>query len=184
MNNSEYELVKGCVEGNRQCQELLYLKYSRKMMGVCYRYTKSKVEAEDLLQDAFIRVFRKIGQFKFEGSLEGWIRKVVLSTVFDHLRKQSLIVAHTDVETSGEPDSADDLFPEVDLELLVNAIRELSPGYRAVFNMFAIEGYSHKEISSILGISAGTSKSQYSAARKALQKKLKIYAPAISQKIK
>jgi RNA polymerase sigma-70 factor (ECF subfamily) len=184
MEHQEEELVKGCVRGNRRDQELLYLKFSRKMMGVCLRYTKNKEEAEDLLQDAFIRVFSKLNQFRFEGSLEGWIRRVVLSTVFDHLRKHTFLVVISENEIAEEPEENEEWFSDVDLDRLVKAIQELSPGYRAVFNMFAVEGYSHKEIASILGISVGTSKSQYSAARRALQKKLKMFAPSSTFRIK
>jgi RNA polymerase sigma-70 factor (ECF subfamily) len=179
---SEEEMINGCVKGNRRCQELLYLKFSRKMMGVCFRYTRAQEEAEDVLQESFIRIFKKIDQFRFEGSLEGWIRRVVLNTVFDHLRKQNIMIALSDINEYEELETGEDLFPDVDLDLLINAIRELSPGYRAVFNMFAIEGYSHKEISAILGISVGTSKSQYAAARRVLQKKLKVYAPTSKMK--
>jgi RNA polymerase sigma factor (sigma-70 family) len=180
--NSDEDLVKGCIKGDRRYQELLYLKFSRKMMGVCYRYTKSQQEAEDLLQESFIRIYKKINQYRSEGSLEGWIRKVVLSTVFDFLRKQNLMIAMTNIETNVEEVVTDDLFPETDLELLVQTIRDLSPGYRAVFNLYVIEGYTHKEIGKILGISDGTSKSQYAMARRVLQGKLKQFSPSIKIK--
>lgn len=176
----DQELIKGCIKGNRRYQELLYLKYCRKMMGVCCRYTNIKEEAEDLLQDAFIRIFSRLHQFRFEGSLEGWIRKVVLSTIFDHLRKKTFLVALTDEMNIEEPGEDDEFISKVECEELVTAIRQLSPGYRAVFNMYAVEGYTHREIGELLGISTGTSKSQYSAARRTLQKRLKVYSNSSS----
>jgi RNA polymerase sigma factor (sigma-70 family) len=182
--SGEEELVKGCVKGNRRYQELLYLKFCRKMMGVCYRYSRSKEESEDLLQEAFIRVFSRLHQFRHEGSLEGWIRKVVLSTIYDNFRKKSFLIVLSDFDSYEETPVTNDFMEEVDFEELVNAIKELSPGYRTVFNMYAVEGYTHKEIGTILGISPGTSKSQYSNARRILQNKLKIYSPGASVKIK
>ncbi len=174
--SGEEELVKGCINGDRKYQELLYLKFSRKMMGICYRYSNKKEDAEDLLQDAFIKVYSRLHQFRQEGSLEGWIRKIVLSTIYDSFRKKRFLVVLSDINSAEETEEAPDLFPEVDFEQLIEAIRNLSPGYRTVFNMYAVEGYTHKEIANLLGISTGTSKSQYSAARKSLQKKLNVFA--------
>jgi RNA polymerase sigma factor (sigma-70 family) len=168
----ETELVNGCINGDRKYQELLYLKYCRKMMGVCYRYSRNREEAEDLLQDSFIKVFSRLKQFRHEGSLEGWIRRIVLTTIFDSFRKKTIMTVLSDYEHEELSDPAE-FMSGFDFNQLVEAIRELSPGYRAVFNMFAIEGYTHKEIGAALGISPGTSKSQYAAARRVLQKKLK-----------
>ncbi len=152
-------------------------------MGVCSRYTKTKEEAEDILQDAFIKVFAKLNQYRFEGSLEGWIRRVVLSTIFDSFRKKTFLIVLTDQIAEEEPEE-DDFMSEIDFDKLVTAIRELSPGYRTVFNMYAVEGYTHKEIGEMLGISDGTSKSQYAAARRALQKKLAPFWQTTSLKAK
>jgi RNA polymerase sigma-70 factor (ECF subfamily) len=175
-DSGEVELIKGCLAGDRRYQELLYVKFCRKMLGICNRYTGSKEEAEDLLQDAFIKVFNQLERFRFEGSLEGWIRRIVINTIIDHFRKKSVMVVLTDYETYTESPADLDFVSNADFQELLNAIRELSPGYRTVFNMFAVEGYSHKEISEALGISTGTSKSQYSAARRILQKKLKVHS--------
>jgi RNA polymerase sigma-70 factor (ECF subfamily) len=184
MNSGEADLVKGCLKGDRRYQELLYLKYCKKMMGVCYRYSKSKEEAEDVLQDAFIRIYSKLHQYRNEGSLEGWIRRIVLSTIYDSFRKKNHLLVLNDMsdyeETAEEPDFLD----QVDVEELIQAIRELSPGYRTVFNMYAVEGYTHKEIAAHLGISAGTSKSQYSGARRILQNKLTKYNSILTVKSK
>jgi RNA polymerase sigma factor (sigma-70 family) len=173
MEFTDKELVEECLKSNRRCQELLYLKFSRKMMGVCIRYTRLEADAEDLLQESFITVFRKLSTFRFEGSLEGWIRKIVLSIVFNHLRKQNY---HYQIieDNIAEEEKEEDVFADVEINQLVTAIRELSPGYRSVFNMHVIDGYTHKEIGEILGIAPGTSKSQFAQAKKALQKKLLI----------
>jgi len=128
-----------------------------------------------LLQEAFIRIFGRLHQFRHEGSLEGWIRRIVLSTIYDQFRKKSIMIVLSGDDSHEELSEPAEFISRFDFDQLVEAIRGLSPGYRAVFNMFAVEGYSHKEIGEILGISAGTSKSQYSAARRALQKKLKAY---------
>jgi RNA polymerase sigma-70 factor (ECF subfamily) len=178
--SEEEELVKGCIDGDRRYQELLYLRFCRKMMGVCFRYSKNREEAEDHLQDAFIKVFSRLKQFRFEGSLEGWIRRIVLSTIFDNFRKRTVMLVLNDYDVREESTETDEFLSDVDMDQLVNAIRDLSPGYRAVFNMFAVEGYTHKEISALLGISVGTSKSQYSAARRALQKRLKVFTNSSS----
>ena len=173
MENSEEELVKGCIKGDRRYQELLYMKFCRKMMGVCFRYSRSKEEAEDLLQDAFIKVFSKLDQFRFEGSLEGWIRRIVLSTIYDSFRKKTFLVVLSENEIPDEAANNDDFLSDVDFDQLVEAIRQLSPGYRTVFNMYAVEGYTHKEIADMLGISEGTSKSQLSRAKVILQDMVK-----------
>ncbi len=177
MEFTEKELVSECLKSNRRCQELLYLKFSRKMMGVCIRYTRSKADAEDMLQESFIKVFSKLSQYRFEGSLEGWIRKIVLSTVLNYLRKQNYQFQSIEEDLADTIEEEDDQFEHVELEKLVKAIRELSPGFRAVFNLHVIDGYTHKEIAEILGISPGTSKSQLYAAKLALQKKLGMHRP-------
>jgi RNA polymerase sigma-70 factor (ECF subfamily) len=184
MYSGEADLVKGCLKGDRSYQELLYLKYCKKMMGVCIRYSKSKEEAEDILQDAFIRIYSKLHQYRNEGSLEGWIRRIVLSTIYDSFRKKNHLLVLNDMSDYEENVEETDFMDHVDMEELIQAIRELSPGYRTVFNMFAVEGYTHKEIASNLGISVGTSKSQYSGARRILQNKLMKYNSILAVKSK
>jgi RNA polymerase sigma factor (sigma-70 family) len=170
---SDEKLIKECIAGNRQCQELFYRKFSRKMMGVCYRYAKNREEAEDFLQESFIKIFTNLNQYKAIGSLEGWVRRVVINTILETLRKKSLMFKVTDIEEAIDEATGKDLLDDLSVHDLVKMIQELAPGYRAVFNLFAIEGYSHKEIAKQLGISEGTSKSQYSAARKILRERLK-----------
>src|SRR4051812_35614681 len=117
--SGEQELVKGCIRGDRRYQELLYLKFCRKMLGVCVRYTKTKEEAEDLLQEAFIRIFTKLFQFRFEGSLEGWVRKIVLSTIYDSFRKKNFLVVLTGIDEYEETFDVGEFMSEVDFEELV-----------------------------------------------------------------
>ena len=169
---SEEKLLKECIAGNRQYQEILYQKYCRKMAGICFRYAKNKEEAEDFLQDAFIKVFKNLHQFKAKGSLEGWIRRIVINTIMENMRKKSLMFKVVDLEEAGNELQPDNFLSEVSIHELVSLIQELSPGCRAVFNLFAIEGYSHKEIAALLGIRLGTSKSHYFTARKTLRERI------------
>lgn len=162
-------LVKDCLRGDAAAQKLLYEHFAAGMLGVCYRYTKSMVDAEDVLQEGFIMVFRNLHQFSFSGELGGWIRRIMVNTAINYLKKHSRY--QTDLlfpEGSLHPVSDDD--PEVSLSTkeLAELIRQLPPGYQAIFNLHAIEGYSHVEIGKILGIKEGTSRSQYARARSLL----------------
>lgn len=169
---SDEVLVKECMGGNRQYQEMLYKKFCWKMMGVCMRYSKNHEEAEDFLQEGFVKVFTHLGSFKAKGSLEGWVRRVIVNTILDGMRKKSLMFKVVDIEEAGNEAGVDDLLSEISVHDLVEMIQELAPGYRTVFNLFVVEGYSHKEISARLGISEGTSKSQFAMARKVLREKI------------
>lgn len=169
---NEEKMLKECIAGNRHYQELFYQKYCRKMGGVCFRYAKNKEEAEDFLQDAFIRIFKNLHQFKAKGSLEGWIRRIVINTIMESMRKKSLMFKVVDLEEAGNELQPDNFLSQVSVDELVSMIRELSPGCRAVFNLFAIEGYTHQEISELLGIRVGTSKSHYFNARRLLREKI------------
>lgn len=165
---TEEQLVDGCKKAGPVAQRELYDRYSRRMFGVCLRYAASREEAEDLLQEAFLTVFEKISSYKGSGSLEGWIRRVVVNTALQHFRKQKL--TWVDVENAPDIPAGE----EVSLETkeLLRMIQELPTGFRTVFNLYAIEGYSHAEIGSLLGISENTSKSQYSRARAQLMDKV------------
>ncbi|MEW6470097.1 MAG: RNA polymerase sigma factor [Bacteroidota bacterium] len=171
---TDEELVKGCVENNPLAQKLLYERFSRKMMGVCLRYADSRDEAEDILQNAFIKIFENIETFKGSGSLEGWIRRIMVNTALNNYRQNKASRQKVDL------DSVEYMLPgdhqvsnSLDAKELLKLIQTLPAGFRTVFNLFAIEGYSHKEIAEQLNISEGTSKSQYSRARAYLQKALK-----------
>ncbi|WP_235906019.1 RNA polymerase sigma factor [Ginsengibacter hankyongi] len=169
---SETDLIKGCIDGNRQMQEILYKKFSPKMYGVCLRYSGNVDDANDLLQEGFIKVFKNLLKFRGDGSFEGWMRRIFVNTSIEHFRKKVKLYNVTEVQENTIEDSdlnILDTLAEKDIIILVN---ELSPGYKTVFNMHVIEGYSHKEIAGMLGITEGTSKSQLARAKGVLKKSL------------
>ncbi len=153
-------------------QELLYQKYSSKMYGVCLRYSGNVEDANDLLQEGFIKIFKNLNKFRGDGSFEGWIRRIFVNTSIEHFRKKVKLYNVGEVQENTVEDNEWnilDTLAEKDIIILVN---ELSPGYKTVFNMHVIEGYSHKEIASLLGITEGTSKSQLARAKGVLKKSL------------
>lgn len=172
---SDEELVKGCLAKDPAAQKLLFDTYSRKMMGVCLRYADDADEAQDMLQNGFIRVFEKLDSFKAMGSLEGWIRKIVVNESLTWIRKNKYRqndIALEDVKTGINDESKKGT--ELNEKDLLKMIAKLPTGFRTVFNLYAIEGYSHKEIAEMLGITEGTSKSQYARAKAQLQKALSL----------
>ena len=172
---TDEELVKGCVENKPLAQRTLYERFSRKMMGVCLRYADGRDEAEDILQNGFIKVFENIESFKGSGSLEGWIRKIMVNTALNNYRQNKAGRLKVDLDAVEYMLPSDNqVSGTLDVKELMKTIQQLPAGFRTVFNLFAIEGYSHKEIAEQLNISEGTSKSQYSRARMYLQKALKI----------
>jgi RNA polymerase sigma factor (sigma-70 family) len=168
----EDELIKGCLRRERSAQRQLYDTFSSKMYSICYRYVKDSMEAEDILVTAFMKVFDKIEQFKSEGSFEGWIRRIVVNEALTYLRRNRAMYLETDLEQADREPDYSKLSDHLEAEDLMNMIKELPTGYRIVFNMYAIDGYSHKEIADQLNISENTSKSQLSRARVYLQKML------------
>lgn len=168
-NIPESDLISGCKEGDRRMQEELYRRFSPRMYAVCLRYASNAEEAEDILQEGFIKIFKKLDSFRGEGSFEGWIRRIFVNTAIEHFRRKRYLQPVTEKEENtieGKSLSALDGLAEKDILALV---RQLSPGYRTVFNMYVVEGYTHKEIGDMLGISEGTSKSQLSRAKVILQ---------------
>ena len=165
-------LLDGCKKGDRKAQESLYKALASKMMGVCMRYAKDTFEAEDILQMGFVKVFQKVTEFRSDGSFEGWIRRIMVNTAIETYRKnlRSLNVVDID-EVYDQPQSTFDM-GKLELNDLMKLVQQLSNGYRIVFNMYVIEGYSHKEIAEELGISEGASKSQLSRARAILKDKI------------
>ena len=166
-------LVKKCIDGDQRAQRELFEKFAPKMLGVCMRYSKNTEQAEDVLQDGFVKVFTKLGYYKGNGSLEGWIRRIIVNTALDQIRKNAKFqdnVALDDVDYKLELKG--NVLEQLAAEDLLELISEMPEGYKVVFNMFAIEGYSHKEIAEELNVSENTSKSQYSRARSYLKKKL------------
>jgi RNA polymerase sigma factor (sigma-70 family) len=156
-------------------QRELYNRFAPKMYGVCLRYAANAEEAEDILQEGFIKVFKKAGSFRGEGSFEGWIRRIFVNTAIEHYRKKIYLQPITEHEAStveGKYLSVLDSLAEKDI---IKLVQQLSPGYRTVFNMYVIEGYTHKQIAEQLGISEGTSKSQLSRAKQILQDMVRIF---------
>ena len=169
---NEEQLVKACLQGNNKAQQQFYEQYARKMMGLCLRYAVNTEEAEDFLQEGFIKVFEKLQYFEFRGSMEGWVRKIVLNTILDKLRRNIHFKNSDSIDDHLEMAGNDNPYEHLRAKELVKLIQTLPTGYRTVFNLFAVEGFSHKEISEKLSISESTSKSQYLRAKEQLQKKL------------
>lgn len=167
------DIVKGCQAGEREFQELLYNTSSSKMLGICTRYAKDNFEAEDMMQTGFIKVFKKINDYRGEGSFEGWMRRIMVHTSIEFYRKnlRSLHMVNID-ETHEQAASSNFDMSSLNVKDLMRLIQNLSTGYRMVFNMYAIEGYSHKEIGEQLGITEGASKSQLSRARAILREQV------------
>lgn len=187
---NEEKLLKACLKGDRRAQKELYERFARKMFGVCLMYASEKNMAEDFLQEGFIRVFMKLDSFKAIGSLEGWIRRIIINTSLELLRKKDILRHALEIDDfndydSTKPDSFysylvdenfnddnDGIFNQISSEILNSTIQEMPVGFRTVFNLYVMEEYSHREIGQMLDISEGTSKSQYARARVWLQKRL------------
>ncbi|HEU4717334.1 MAG TPA: RNA polymerase sigma factor [Bacteroidia bacterium] len=177
---NDHELIAGCIRQDRACQEALYKRFYGKMMGVCLRYAKSRDEARDMLQEGLIKVFTSIRNFQGKGSFEGWIRRIVVNTAVDHLRrnKHEYMIVSTIYAREGDiPDQVeemeeDNLIANLSEEEILASVQQLSPAYRTVFNLYVMENFSHREIADQLGISEGTSKSNLSKARYQLKKNL------------
>lgn len=168
------DLIAGCLEGNRRMQKQLYDQFSPKMYAVCLRYMGNADDAQDILQEGFVKIFKNLDRFRGEGSFEGWVRRIFVNTAIEQIRKKklNLTISEKDELIESKNTSAVESINEKDL---LKIVRELSPGYRSVFNLYIVEGYSHKEIGELLGISEGTSKSQLARARMILQEKIKRY---------
>jgi RNA polymerase sigma factor (sigma-70 family) len=170
-----HKVIRGCQENKPGAQRELYDMFKTKMFGICMRYAGNYDDAQDILQDGFIKVFDKIHQFGFKGAFEGWIRKVMVNTALEKYRihyRQVPVDEH--LSEIGQDDSKD-IIADIDVTELIKIVEELSPRYRVVFNLYALEGFSHKEISDMLQISEGTSKSNLSRARTILQEKVNKY---------
>jgi RNA polymerase sigma-70 factor (ECF subfamily) len=168
---TEAELIAGCQRADSKAQKCLYERFASQMYGVCLRYLKNQMDAEEALLNGFMKIYLNIGQFENKGSFEGWVRRVMVNEALAFLRKKEplyMAVEDSHVQVAGTNRADHDLAEEELLDLL----KTLPAGYRAVFNLYAIEGYSHKEIADMLGITEGTSKSQLSKARAMLQRRL------------
>ena len=171
---SDQQIIKGCAKHERKAQQLLYDRYSRFLLGICLRYASDKAEAEDILQESFIKIFFNIEDFSGTGSFIGWLRKVAVNTAITHYHKNLKFRYHVEIEEyvsaeTGVSGFEEDFYTAEDLYKVLN---ELPAGYRMVFNLYAVEGYKHKEIAEKLNIDTNTSKSQYSRAKAVLRNKL------------
>jgi RNA polymerase sigma factor (sigma-70 family) len=172
----QQQLVKDCLKNKRASQKQLYNLFAEGMLGVCYRYTKSMSDAEDVLQEGFIKVFHKLYQYNNEGELGAWIRRIMVTTALNFLKRNSKYQYDLGFDTSAMHPVTNEN-PEIllDTKELASIIRQLPAGYQAIFNLHAVEGYTHVEIGQLLGISEGTSRSQYSRARALLLTWIKKY---------
>ncbi len=172
----EKQLLRDCRAGGVRAQKQLYELYASKMYGVCLRYAQDANMAEDFLQEGFIKVFSNLHRFRHDGSLEGWIRRIMINTSLEWLRKKDLLKHSTNLDNAEHIRyETTEVNEGLSASELLSIIQTLPAGYRAVFNLFAVEGFSHKEIAELLNISEGTSKSQYARARSWLQKRLRTY---------
>jgi RNA polymerase sigma-70 factor (ECF subfamily) len=167
---TEEAMLNGCLENNAVAQEALYNQLSPKMLGVCYRFAKNREDAEDMLQEGFIKVFAQIYQYRHEGALEGWIRRIIVHTCINILKKNKKFSDSVDISYAGGVGIREENIPSIiQAKQVVECIRVLPVGYRTVLNLYAIEGYSHKEIGSMLDIEESTSRSQYTRAKTMLE---------------
>jgi RNA polymerase sigma factor (sigma-70 family) len=170
-------IINGCLKGSRRDQELLYRRFAARLYAVCLQYSGNDEEARDILQEGFIKIFENLIHYKYEGSFDGWVRRIVVNTALEKYRSKHNLYRVDDIdqipEQDAEPDNED--YAGLGARDLMEIIRELPPRYRIVFNLFAIEGYTHKEISDMMSISEGTSKSNLSRARVILQRRVGSY---------
>jgi RNA polymerase sigma-70 factor (ECF subfamily) len=171
---TEDELIKACLANNNRAQKTLFETYSPRLMGVCLRYAQNRDEANDMLQDGFIKIFQKLNTYSGNGSFGGWMHRTVSNTCLDAIRKNKKYKFSVEIEhAEDQVFETESAISEIRTKELLALIQRLPDGYRIVFNMFAIEGYGHKEIAEKLAITENTSKSQYRKARLWLQKELK-----------
>lgn len=168
----EYDLVRSCLEGSEQGFKALFDMFAPTMMAVCTRYAIDKCEAEDWMQEGFIKAFNNLGSFKFEGSFEGWLRRIMVNTALKHLNKPSRKIHQTELDQFLDTGYNGEILSTLAVEEIINVVNQLPEGYKTVFSLSVIEGYNHKEIAEKLGITESTSRSQLVKAKKALKNKL------------
>ncbi len=176
------DLVKGCQRGEQLAQKKVYEKYFGLLLAICLRYANEREEAKDILQASFVKIFNNIKAFKDTGSLEGWMKTIVINTAIDRYRKKVNQPMAVDIDKADEPSIPAEAYQNLDQKTLLSAIQQLPEGYRTIFNLYVIEGYSHKEIAEQFGINEGTSKSQLAKARGILKEKLSQFFPEYSPK--
>jgi RNA polymerase sigma-70 factor (ECF subfamily) len=167
---TEELMLAGCLKNNAASQEALYNRFSPRMLGVCYRFGKNREDAEDMLQEGFIKVFTQIHQYRNEGALEGWIRRIIVHTCINNLKKNKKFADSLDIIHAKSIYINEELIPSImQAKQVVECIRMLPIGYRTVLNLYAVEGYPHKEIAAMLDIEESTSRSQYTRAKAMLE---------------
>ena len=167
---TEEQMLAGSIKHNAAAQEALYNRFSPRMLGVCYRFAKNREDAEDMLQEGFIKVFTQLHQYRGEGALEGWIRRIMVHTCINVLKKNKKFADSVDIIHATSIHVREDMIPSImQAKQVVECIRILPLGYRTVLNLYAIEGFSHKEIAHILEIEESTSRSQYTRAKAMLE---------------
>ena len=165
------QLIEDCINGNRKSQSCLYEHFAVKMFGICMRYSKNREEAEEIMQEGFVQVFKSLHNFKYAGSFEGWIRKIMVYCAIQHYRSKPKMYPVVNIEDSNAMQmSNDDILTILQKKELLKMVQALTPAYRLVFNLFVFEGMKHREIAAHLGISEGTSKSNFFDAKILLQK--------------
>jgi RNA polymerase sigma factor (sigma-70 family) len=169
---TDHQMIHGCINKDEQCQRLLFERYAGKMLTVCLRYATDRMEAEDILQDAFVKVYKNITQFKFEGSFEGWVRKIVVNTALKYCQKKKIRFDEVKPDTTSDGVLEPSAYSHISETELLQMIHNLPEGYKVVFNLHIIEGYSHEEIARILNIKDSTSRSQLVKARRFLQNEI------------
>jgi len=163
--HDEKTLVSGCAKGDRAMQKALYDQYASRMLTVCMRYSKNREDAEDILQEAFIKVFNKIESFRKESTLGYWIKRIVINTALNYHRKSVYLYPHFDIDDMHQLGDDEVLVSDYNYRDLLKLLQSLPQGCQVIFNLYAVEGYKHKEIAELLNISEGTSKSQYARAK-------------------
>jgi len=171
----EQELIAGCKDGKQWAQKAVYEQYAQIMLSVCYRYVNDRETARDLLQDGFIKLFTKINSYSGLGAFAGWVRRIFVTTALEYLRQTNALKLSSSIDEYDHYIEDDDvpIIDKISADDLMKCVGELPNGYRTVFNLYAIEGYSHQEIANILSISENTSRTQFMRARKLLQKNVK-----------
>lgn len=174
------DLVRDCQKKQPVAQRKLYDRLASRMFAVCLRYATNRAEAEDIMQDGFVKIFTKIDQFKFNGSFEGWARRIMVNSAIEYCRKMNLMFTVDEIREYDIQYSADDVLSRLSYSELLQMVQSLTPQYRTVFNLFAIEGYSHQEIGQMLNITESTSKSNLLRARNVLKEKIEtLYGKSI-----
>jgi RNA polymerase sigma factor (sigma-70 family) len=166
---SENQLIENCIRGNRASQKDLYNLFAPKMFAVCIRYAKSQMDAEDILQEGFVKLFNNLSRFRGEGSFEGWVRRIFVNTAIEHIRRKNINTSVSEGIENSVKDTYKNALDNLYEKDILSTAKNLSDGYRTVFTMYAVEGYSHKEIAKHLGITESTSKSQFSRAKALLR---------------